>query len=273
MSDNFKPKLPPEGINNPKENNLILLLKFTAIACSIIFATLFIFNKGFSIWAKSLTFKEQTELFKHLNFDRILGSKSLKVSPSIQHPIPELRSLLNELWMPYQEDEPLTLKFEVTEDALENAYMNPAGVVVMTSQLIKNASSRKELTFILCHEIGHFYHKHGVNRLGEILGAGMINVGLALAGVNADLSDLATSLSTLTFSRIEEKQADEFALSCMNNKYGDVIGATEFFKRMKNHPLQKLSPKISLLSSHPLNDDRIEYLNRMAKQKGYKLDE
>ncbi|AOW99127.1 hypothetical protein BJP34_06390 [Moorena producens PAL-8-15-08-1] len=65
------------------------------------------------------------------------------------------------------------------------------------------------------------------------------------------------------------EQADEFGLRLLQQTYGHVAGATDFFVRMSN----KQGASWDFLSSHPSPGKRVTRLQRLIKEQNYPLKE
>lgn len=175
------------------------------------------------------------------------------------------QKLLDELLVPYlvgdwYSDIPL-----LTINADEpNAFAFPGGTIGVTTQLIKQSSSLNEIAFVLCHEIGHLKYRHNMNALFSSLGWSAV-----LLVTGAEVSGLV-SLGQLSNSREHELEADQFALECMQRKFGHVNGYSHFFEKVKAEGLGKLVP--SYLSTHPASDDRIVSLAEFAQRSGLKTE-
>jgi len=72
----------------------------------------------------------------------------------------------------------------------------------------------------------------------------------------------------MSFSRKQEAKADEYGLEMLNCVYGHVGGATDFFSRIS----KEKDPSIfgHYFSSHPENQDRINHINLIIKERGLK---
>ena len=151
--------------------------------------------------------------------------------------------------------------------------MAPGGYLSVTDQLIEGARTQNELSFVICHELGHFIHRHPLNRLGQRFLSG---VALSLVGMNDFAMNIVgptMGIFTLHFDRSEEIQADHFALECLMNKYGHVQGYDYFFNRVKDESKLDIGDNkyLNFLSSHPATDERIEGLKQLALKMNWDL--
>jgi Zn-dependent protease with chaperone function len=119
-------------------------------------------------------------------------------------------------------------------DSTVNAIAIPGDRVILHQGLVDQAKSENELMMIMGHELGHFAHRDHLRQLGR----GLL-LQLVLAGVLGDVGSLqaialsgAGTLDNARFSQNQEFQADAFGLSLLQQTYGQVAGATDFFTRL-----------------------------------------
>ena len=152
-----------------------------------------------------------------------------------------------------------------------NAFAIPGDVIGIFEGLVKEVKSENELMMILGHELGHFANRDHLRNLGKTLA-----IRVAIASLFGDNSTLANSvgvvietISNARYSQEQEYQADEFGLILLNKTYGHVTGATDFFKNFK----EKENLGWDFFSSHPAGNKRVKRLEKLIKQKQYKLGE
>ncbi|NEP33762.1 MULTISPECIES: M48 family metallopeptidase [unclassified Moorena] len=152
-----------------------------------------------------------------------------------------------------------------------NALALPGDVIVVYAGFLKQVESENELMMVLGHELGHFAHRDHLRSLGRRL---LVRTAIAyFVGDVGALESLAISgLATLSkskFSQSQEQQADEFGLRLLQQTYGHVAGATDFFARMSH----KRGASWDFLSSHPSPGKRVTRLQRLIKEQNYPLKE
>ncbi len=188
--------------------------------------------------------------------------------------IPKLESLATELYEPYN-SEKISIDVGVFDSTSENAFMIAGGFLRVTNKLLDSVTSENELAFIICHELGHFHHRHPLKRLGRGLSVIFALSYLGFNGTDIDLAGKGIQFGELANSRDQETEADEFALECLNKKYGHVNGSTSFFERLQklesNSNPSQMNPKRYILT-HPITYDRIEKLKEWTKTNSYKAD-
>lgn len=152
-----------------------------------------------------------------------------------------------------------------------NALALPGDVIVVYAGFLKQVESENELMMVLGHELGHFAHRDHLRSLGQTL---LVRTAIAyFVGDVGALESLAISgLATLSkskFSQSQEQQADKFGLRLLQQTYGHVAGATDFFVRMSD----KQGASWDFLSSHPSPGKRVTRLQHLIKEQNYPLKE
>lgn len=152
-----------------------------------------------------------------------------------------------------------------------NAIAIPGDRVIIYEGLLEDMESENELMMVLGHELGHFANRDHLRGLGR-----QVLVRLALAAVLGDagsIGAIATSSSSMIanaqFSQQQEYQADEVGLTLLNQVYGQVAGATDFFTRL----MEQEGLNLAILASHPASEKRIERINTLIQDRNYTIGE
>ncbi len=164
---------------------------------------------------------------------------------------------------------PYDFKIHIKEADTVNALAMPGGHIIVFTGLLDKVASENELAYIIGHEIGHYANRDHLRGLGRALV--FMTISAALFGTDSPIGNMVghgLSISEMSFSRRQEKNADELGLAILNCTYGHVGGATDFFFRIS----KEKDPSIfgHYFSSHPENQDRINHLNRLIKDRGLK---
>ncbi|MEL6221872.1 MAG: M48 family metallopeptidase [Cyanobacteria bacterium J06626_14] len=156
--------------------------------------------------------------------------------------------------------------FYIPQDVI-NAIAIPGDRVIIYQGLLEQAESENEVMMVLGHELGHFANRDHLRGIGQKL---MIR--LAIASIFGDVGALGsiaasgvTAISDSQFSQKQENQADEVGLDLLNQAYGHVAGATDFFDRMND----RQGLEIAFLASHPTSSSRVNRLERLIQKRGY----
>jgi len=156
--------------------------------------------------------------------------------------------------------------------SMVNALALPGGNIIVFSGLVKETESENELAFILAHELGHYAKRDHLRGLGRSLV--LLTASAALFGTDSYVTNfLMNSLLTveMKFSQHQETAADLWALDLINTRYGNVAGATDFFKKLSE---KETESRISYyFATHPYPLNRIAVLNEQISQKGYVIKE
>lgn len=143
-----------------------------------------------------------------------------------------------------------------------NALALPNGVIVVTDQLVKLASSDEEVLAVLGHELGHLKERHSLRALLQ----GSV-VAIVVAWYAGDVSSIAAGLPALLlqtgYSRDFEREADAFGAQFMvANGLAPEHLASLLEKLEESHAGGTPPP---YLSTHPATKDRAEALRNFNR--------
>jgi predicted Zn-dependent protease len=129
--------------------------------------------------------------------------------------------------------------------------------------LIKFLDSEDELMGVLGHEIAHADCRHSTAQLTKQYGIAFLAD--ALLGNKAALNQIAKTLvggvAGLSFSRVNESEADSKSVQYLCSTSMNAAGAAGFFKKMEG---QKQPP--TWLSTHPNPTNRIANIEKKAQE-------
>jgi Zn-dependent protease with chaperone function len=151
-----------------------------------------------------------------------------------------------------------------------NAFALPDGHIVVYSGILKKIHTSAELAGLLAHETSHLTHRHSMKILCKSL-AGYMVVSLMLNDVNgimAAIAQNANSLQNLNYSRGFEKEADISGFEMLRKEKIDPRGMITLFEILKK---QETLHVPGFLSTHPVTQDRIDYLQAKIKKEPYPL--
>jgi Zn-dependent protease with chaperone function len=162
-----------------------------------------------------------------------------------------------------------TFTFTVVKNTDANAFALPGGRVVIFSGLLMKARNAEEVAGVVAHEIAHVTLRHHVRAL--IKNAGLSVLAGILAGdassFGAVLVDSASSLSSLSYSRDFEVEADLRGREYLIAASIDPAGMVSFFESLladESETLRGLEENLSILSTHPATKERIERLKKLG---------
>ncbi len=202
---------------------------------------------------------------------KILDHNVLKSSALGTKRISELRALFTALIQDLDAEEfDYRLVFRKSPVFGPNAFALPNGQIVMTDELVRLSENERELEGILLHEIGHVHERHGLRMV--IQDAGVFLIVAVLLGDLTEISSTAASLPTILarsdYSRDFERAADQFAARFFVRKGWNIKPMQDILKRItKDMPG---FPGESVLSTHPITAERIEYLETVVDEQELK---
>ena len=163
-----------------------------------------------------------------------------------------------------------------------NAFVTGTNKIYINTGLINQASSIDEIQGVLAHEIGHLFLKHHNSRLinrnnsspyAKIATAAGIALTLAgkldsktVTGLIIGGQDLGIK-SYLQFSRIQETQADHFALEALKKSKISYIGLENLLNRLSEEQFISKETQSNYYRSHPFSQSRLEQFKRYKKKK------
>ena len=143
-----------------------------------------------------------------------------------------------------------------------NAFALPAGLIVVTDELVALAREDRELEAVLAHEIGHQRQRHILRQLLQDSATALL-IAVFMGDVTS-VTSLAAAAPTLLlrakFSRDFEREADDYALDYLAKRAISPDAFTAILQRMEEKQTgRKAGDKDAsdYLSSHPATRDRV----------------
>ncbi|MBD1846665.1 M48 family metalloprotease [Cyanobacteria bacterium FACHB-63] len=155
-------------------------------------------------------------------------------------------------------------EFQVVLDEKLNAFALPGGKVFVNAGAIEKANSEAELAGLLGHEISHAVLSHSFQLITE--GTLTANITQFIPYVGG----LLTDLTVLSYSREMERQADVLGtrLLASTGYAADGLHNLMVTLRQQEEKERRGSPP-AWLASHPLPQDRVNYLAELITTTGY----
>ena len=157
-----------------------------------------------------------------------------------------------------------------------NAFCLPGGKVGVYTGILQITKDEAGLATVIGHEISHAVAHHGAERLsegllaqygGQIMGVVMKNDSESTRNLAAQAFGLGSEVGVLLpHSRRQELEADQLGLIYMTRAGYDPRQAVEFWKRMAAHSDQQGNQLTQFLSTHPVDEVRIEKLKAALPQ-------
>ena len=159
-----------------------------------------------------------------------------------------------------------TLNFRQGGPIGPNAFALPDGTLVITDELVALADDRDAILGVLAHEIGHVEHQHSLRQLYRA--AGVTGLIFLIGGdIGAGIEDIliqGAALTSLTYSRGMETDADRYSVELMYRAGRDHAAIARFFELLRDHFHD--NSESDFLSSHPATPERIEETRRYAEE-------
>lgn len=238
-------RLPDETVNYSEENLFKDLAKkalFLIILLGLIYAGS---QALIHFTVTKISYSTEKKLFKPLYTS--LFKKSHE-SPELQK---RFQKLVSEEHAQYKD-----IQVYIQCNKIANAFALPGGKIIITSETLNNMTTNMGLEMVLAHELGHFTNKDHLQHMGFSLFNLLFQAVLGFKGDK--FLDKILNQSSLTYSRKQETEADDFAIQSLLSIYPYLNGAEEFFEKT-NHIKSKFEKKTQLLSpnTHPENMERI----------------
>jgi predicted Zn-dependent protease len=163
-----------------------------------------------------------------------------------------------------------------------NAFAAPSGLIFFHSGLIESLNSEEELVGVMAHEIGHVVSRHLADRIkktARISAATMLGVLVGIAIGAGPLSEAliagsaaAGQSAALSFSRLDEEEADRLAFKWMqeeNRDPGAMVSMLHEIHTMNRYRMGYVPP---YLLTHPGPDVRMSYIQDLilfSEKKNY----
>jgi predicted Zn-dependent protease len=170
--------------------------------------------------------------------------------------------------MPYQ--------FHVVNATYVNAYAFPGGTIACTRGILLGLENEAELAALTGHELGHVNARHTAeimskSKLTSVLvgGVGMI-VGAynqSYGGIAAQLGMLGSGALLASYSRDNERQADDLGMKYMVQSGYSPEGMVGLMDMLQNMSKHKMSTAELLFATHPMSDERYKTAVKTARKK------
>jgi len=168
----------------------------------------------------------------------------------------------------------MRIRMHYMDSPTVNAFATLGGNVVFFRGLVGKMPSENALAMVISHEIAHVKLRHPISTFGRGLAIGIV-LAMVSAGSGSDIVGRnlgnAGLLTALTFSRSQESAADAAALRTLARIYGHVAGADEVFKLLQEESTHGIGNLPAILRTHPLDQDRIDAIARIAAANGWPM--
>lgn len=160
--------------------------------------------------------------------------------------------------------EGMKVRVHYVNEPVVNAFATLGGHMAVYRGLLERVSDENVLAMVMAHEIGHLRLRHPIRSLGRGLAfAATLSMFSSSAGGQVAERVLGQSgmLTLMTFSRVQEEEADEAGLAALAAVYGHAGGAQQTFLMLQAAAREQgIAEPPKFLSTHPLSQDRVDRL-------------
>ena len=158
----------------------------------------------------------------------------------------------------------LPLQAHVLSSSVTNAYALPGGKIYLLDGLLQKARDPDEIAGVLAHELGHVRNRDSLRAIIQTGGTSFL-IGLLFGDVTGGgaMVFVGRTLFNAAYSRDSERAADAFAIDVMRKLGRSAKPAGDFLFRVTDEG--KYEKTLSILSSHPLTEDRRNLMSREAR--------
>jgi predicted Zn-dependent protease len=173
---------------------------------------------------------------------------------------------------------PASVDIYLVNDPSLNAFVTRGQNIFLHSGLILQAETPNQLKGVIAHEAGHITGGHIVrsdygNR--SAYGSMLIAAGIGLAAILAGESEAGALilggsqqfgvLEALSYSRVNESSADQYAFEYMDRSGQSSEGLIEFFEKFRAQEVLSQARRYPYFRGHPLSSDRIDALRERVR--------
>lgn len=192
------------------------------------------------------------------------------VLPKAQYPqayayLEGMRNKLLDAGNVFYKDEFAWEVYIIRDDNTLNAFCTPGGYIYVYTGLIKYLDAEHELAGVLGHEMAHADRRHSTDQLTKIYGLQFM-LDILLGNNQNNLTNIAASLVTLSFSRSNETEADTYSVRYLCPTDYKADGAGAFFQKLIDNGQSGGTPVF--LSTHPDPGNRVQNITDQRNEQG-----
>ena len=161
----------------------------------------------------------------------------------------------------------LRIRVHAIRGRMVNAGASLGCHIFIPEGLLRRLNSENSLAMVLSHELAHCVNRDPLRSAGR---AFLWEIAVSsLGGTDLPGQDLGGSQVMLNaYSRKQELVADRQALTAIQSHFGHIGGATHLFEVLRESG--RAGGNSEVLSTHPDLDQRIEEINTMARDNGWR---
>ncbi|MFK8008113.1 MAG: M48 family metallopeptidase [Saprospiraceae bacterium] len=163
------------------------------------------------------------------------------------------------------------LELYVVDDPIVNAFAVPGGKIVIYQGILDVFDSWEQLAAVLAHELAHVEKRHSLKQMSRSLSTYLVFSILTsdASGVSAVIVENAFMIKDLSNSRSMETEADMIGFDYLQDLSIDPNGMVKLFEVLQNQEAllgENMQTALKILSTHPLTQDRINYMQTRIDQ-------
>ena len=164
--------------------------------------------------------------------------------------------------------------FFVIKNKELNAFAAPSGLIFFHTGLIESLDSENALVGVIAHEIGHVVSRHLASRMDKSAKVNVMTMIGVLAGIALGSGDLSQAMisgsvaagqsAILSFSRLDEEEADRLAFKWMQEMDRDPEAMVDMLSEIRNVNRYRHGRIPPYLLTHPGPDMRMGYIQDLV---------
>ena len=175
------------------------------------------------------------------------------------------------------EDRRFTYRFSILDQVEPNAFAAPGGFIYLSRGILALAENEDELAGVMGHEISHVIHRHSARQMARARLPGLLSLPGRVVGnvVNENLGILLNApVNTVGavvlagYSREQEAESDATGTALAAKSGYDPAALAPILARLEREGevLTGEKRKKRFLDSHPMTEDRVEDIARLAAE-------
>jgi predicted Zn-dependent protease len=169
---------------------------------------------------------------------------------------------------------PDAVSIHIVNDPSLNAFVAGGQHIFLHTGLLERVTSPRQLIGVIAHETGHIAGGHlarGEEAIRDAMGTALLSILLGAAAVVAGGGNAGPAVvaggqhlaerSYLQFSRTQESQADQAAISYLDQVGMSSRGLVEFLKVLGDQEALLISRQDPYVRTHPISRERIDALS------------
>lgn len=246
----------PHEVNVTKESQVFSLVKLLTAILLIIVAAFIAIYFAFRWSVHFIPFSVESSIAQGIVSRLVENPRGSQYSTARQ----DLQQLAEHLAQAMNAPDDMPIHIHIDKSPTPNAFATLGGHIIVTQGLIDTVHSENALAMVLAHELAHVKNRDPLASLGTGVTVSIL-LSLLTGGDVSQIHVMASNLTQLSFSRRQERLADEDAIAALQAYYGHTFGAEEFFQVMAAEHGVK-ADQIEFFQTHPGTQKRIETILR-----------